>query len=272
MYEILRERSVISIAGEDRFKFLQGLISNDVEKLHSTKAIYACMLTPQGKYFVDMFLLNKPNEILLDIPLIRQDDLLKKLKIYKLRSNIVISEHSEYQVLSFIDESMNEKNVFEDPRTTLLGKRGLIKQDDLSKIVGSLKESKDAYDLLRINHFIPDGEKDLMTNKSFLLEYGLDQLNAIDYKKGCYVGQELVARAHYTGTIRKEIVQIRTSSNELPEISTKIFAGEQKLGTICSSVGNIGLALVRTEDVKNLSDGQVIMAADKIVKLNFREK
>ena len=126
------------------------------------------------------------------------------------------------------------------------------------------------HELNRIEHFIAEGEKDLVAGPSFPLEYGLDNLNAIDYKKGCYVGQELVARTHYLGEIRKQIVQV-TSNDKLPLLGTVIYAGEQKLGIICSSLKNKGLALIRTENVVNLDPTTKITADGQEIKLKFKE-
>lgn len=268
-YTLLTERSITRISGEDRFKFLQGLLSNDVNKLTPNEGIYACMLTPQGKYFADFFLYLDGESILLDIPAIRQEDILKKLNIYKLRSAVTIAPCSEYQVVSFLSE-LKAPEVFIDPRSKNLGMRGFIHESNLAELTKDMQNDQDAYDLARINNFIAEGEKDLIFEKSFLLEYGLDQLNAIDYNKGCYVGQELVARTHHRGVIRKQIVQVE-SQNKLPESGTEIYADEKKLGVICSSVNNKGLALIRTEDTINLDPKVKITANNQEIKLQFKE-
>ncbi len=274
MYTLLDNRSVLRISGEDRFKFLQGLLSNDINKLKSDDPLYACMLTPQGKYFADFFLIAEQDNILLDVPVSLKDAIIKKLNMYKLRSAVSITECPEYQVISFINEDeLNCDNslIFIDPRMLKLGKRGFILRSHLNEITNKLEYDKNAYDLSRIANFVAEGEKDLVSEQSFLLEYGLDELNAIDYKKGCYVGQELVARTHYRGVVRKQIVQVE-SERTLPELSTMIYAGKQKLGVICSSVGNRGLALIRTEDVINLDPQVVITANGQEIKLKFKEK
>ncbi len=274
MYSLLENRSILRIAGEDRFKFLQGLLSNDVNKLISGDPLYACMLTPQGKYFADFFLKSEDDSILLDVPAFLETAIVKKLNMYKLRSAVSITECPEYQVVSFINgDEFNGDNslIFTDPRLTKLGKRGFILSSELKEITARLKYDKNAYDLARIANFVAEGEKDLVSEQSFLLEYGLDELNAIDYKKGCYVGQELVARTHYRGVLRKQIVQVESEQN-LPELSTVIYAGEQKLGVVCSSVGSKGLGLVRSEDVLNLDPLAVITANGQQLKLTFKEK
>ena len=263
---LLTTRAVVRVGGEDRFKFLQGLLTNDINKLKSNQALYACMLTPQGKYFADFFLYADGDSILLDLPALRQEEIIKKLNIYKLRSAITLVPCPEYKVVAFLSEAAIPGVVFHDPRSIKMGMRGFVDQSKLANI----QYDKNAYDLTRIANFIAEGEKDLVPEQSFLLEYGLDDLNAIDYKKGCYVGQELVARTHHRGTIRKQVVQVESSS-DLPMPGTVIYAGEQKLGIMCSSVANKGLALIRTEDVLNLDSAAKITADEQEVKLIFKE-
>lgn len=269
-YTLLTERSIIRISGEDRFKFLQGLLSNDVNKLPPNEGLYACMLTPQGKYFADFFLYIDGESILLDLPDSRQEEIVKKLNIYKLRSAVTIEPCPEYKVISFLSK-VKAEGVFTDPRSKNLGKRGFIHESKLQELIKGMHHVQDAYDLARINNFIAEGDKDLIPEKSFLLEYGFDELNAIDYKKGCYVGQELVARTHYKGVIRKEIVQIE-AADKLPPLGTEIYAGEKKLGIICSSINNKGLALIRTEDTINLDNTVRITTDNQEINIKFKEQ
>lgn len=273
MYSILNERVVIAVTGQDRLKFLQGLISNDLNKLEENNAIYACMLTPQGKYFADFFLKKEQDKILIDIPKLRKEEIKNKLNIYKLRSLISI-EDTPYKVISLLTDDIknipHNNIIFQDPRSNKMGLRCFTTDSLLDGFSKNLKCNQDAYDLTRIDNFIAEGEKDLIPGKSFLLEYGLDGLNAIDYKKGCYVGQELVARMHYQGVIRKQITQIH-SKIDLPELGTLIYADQQKIGSICSSIKNKGLALIRTENVVNLSENSKITIEGQEVELKFQE-
>ncbi len=274
MYSLLAERSIIKITGEDKFKFLQGLLSNDLNKLEPNQALYACMLTPQSKYFADFFLYSHQASILLDVPALRQEEILKKLNLYKLRSAIALTPCPEYKIVAFLAEqdiSLLNEIIFNDPRSTKLGMRGFIPESNLEEVTKNLTHDQNAYDQARIANFIAEGEKDLIPGHSFLLEYGLDKLNAIDYKKGCYVGQELVARTHYRGTIRKEIVRVE-GENNLPELGTVIYAGEIKLGIICSSVHNKALALIRSEEAKNLAYNTEILVDGQKIKLIFQEE
>ena len=262
----LLNRAVVRVTGEDRFKFLQGLVSNDVTKLTANEGLYTCMLTPQGKYFSDFFLCLDDESILLDMPTLRQEEIIKKLNMYKLRSDVSFTLCPEHKVVAFLSDVTISGIVFLDPRSSSLGMRGFIHETQLT----NMQHDQNAYDLARIDNFIPEGEKDLIPEQSFLLEYGLDDLNAIDYKKGCYVGQELVARTHYRGTIRKQIAQVE-SNNNLPPLGTIVYSGEQKLGIVCSSVANRGLALIRLEELQNLDKAAKITANGQEIKLKFKE-
>lgn len=269
-YSILNERSIIKIAGEDRFKFLQGLITNDVYKLNHDKAIYACLLTPQGKYFADFFIYSEQDYFLVDIPAVRKDKILGKLNLYKLRSALTIASCAEYRVIFFsLAPQTNNHIIFADPRSQEIGFRGFILESELANITNNLEYNQHAYDLARINNFIAEGEKDLIPENSFILEYGLDKLNTVDFKKGCYVGQELVTRTHHRGVIRKQIVRVESDGN-LPKLGAIIYTGEKKLGILCSSVYNKGLALIRTEDVMSLNESAEIFVENQKIKLIFQ--
>jgi folate-binding protein YgfZ len=259
-YNWLKNRAVVKVVGVDSFKFLQGILTNDVNKLLKDQAIYACLLTPQGKYFADFFLYLVEDGVLMDLCVLRKEEILKKLKMYKLRSDVDFIDLPEYKVVSSFSVS-SEGAFFKDPRSSSLGMRGFVKEGNL--------EENDEYDLVRIANFIAEGDKDLIPEQSFLLEYGFDDLNAIDYKKGCYVGQELIARTHYRGEIRKQVVQIQ-AIDKLPALGTIIYRDEKKLGIVCSSVNNLGLALIRTEDVESLNENEKITADGKEVKLIFK--
>lgn len=259
-YVWLKNRAVVKVIGVDSFKFLQSILTNDLNKLRKDQAIYACLLTPQGKYFADFFLYCVEDGVLIDLYALRKEEILKKLNMYRLRSEVDFIDMPEYKVISSVSMSF-EGVFFKDPRSSSLGMRGFVKE-------GNLAEG-DEYDLARIANFIPEGDKDLIPEQSFLLEYGFDDLNAIDYNKGCYIGQELVARTHYRGEIRKQIVQVQ-AIDKLPVLGTIIYAGERKLGMICSSVGSLGLALIRSEDVKSLEKNVGITADGKEVKLIFK--
>ena len=190
----LKDRAIIEISGADRKKFLQGLITNDVEKTSATNLIYAVMLNAPGRFLYDFFIFDDGEKLVLDCLAARRDEIFQKLNFYKLRSQVVIKKNDELKVIS------NENGQgFLDPRNPKLGHRlyGNATCDSLTN-----------YELLRISLKVPESESDLTYEKSLILEFGFDDLNAIDYNKGCYVGQELTARTHYCGEIRKKIFHV----------------------------------------------------------------
>ena len=239
---LLPNRGIIKITGDDRASFLQGLITNDVKKLETQPVIYACLLTPQGKFLFDFFIYDKGEFLLLECQGDRIQELIKKLSLYKLRSKVALVDVSEmYQVVVGGVIEGRELEFTQDPRLPDLGMRGVI--SDLSEPVnGDLSD----YDLNRIVLGVPDGSSDLIVDKSILLENGLDELHAIDWRKGCYVGQELTSRTKYTGIVRKRLFPVDIEG-DLPPFGETIFWGDDKAGEMRSSLNNKGLALIRLE-------------------------
>lgn len=266
----LSERNCLIITGKDRFAFLQGLITNDIKMLEKQQAIYACILTPQGKYFADLFIINLKDQLLVDIPNSLSSELITKLNMYKLRSDITITLAENIKLLvsdKKLENFDKQVSFFIDPRAKLLGYRYYIKAIDIAEIA-DIEDSNKSYDLKRIELLIPEGEKDLINNKSFPLEFGLDNFNAFSFTKGCYVGQEVVSRTKYRGVIRKKIYKV-VADKELQQ-GQEIAINGNKIGVICSVVGNIGLALLYKESYANFTDSKV--EADIGYKLTIAEK
>lgn len=272
MYSVLENRAVMQIVGQDKQKFLQGLLSNDINKLTQQKAIYACLLTPQGKYFADFFLTSVQDSIFMDMPRVRQEEICKKLNLYKLRSDVQFIKRDDYKVIAIFEKDLTKVGdiFFQDPRSSEMGIRAFVTQEQLDKIALDYALNSDLYDLTRFDNFIAEGEEDLKAGQSFPLEFGFDELNAIDYQKGCYVGQELVARTHYLGVVRKEIVQV-FATKALPEHGALIFANEEKIGFLCSSLHNRGLALIKREAIATTEKEPEFRIEQNEVKLIFKE-
>jgi len=208
----LEDREILEIKGEDCKKFLQGLITNDINKASEANLIYSAMLSAQGRFLYDFFIFEKNNSVFLDCAKLRRDEIFTKFKFYKLRSKIEIIKNDEIKI--FWCQEKLEKNlsevcnnlIFKDPRHNELGFRFYCKND--------ISTTKDPakYNYQRISLKIPEDEKDLTQEKSIIAEFNFDNLNAIDYQKGCYIGQELTARTHYMGEIRKKIFHIKISN------------------------------------------------------------
>ncbi len=251
MIVVHQDRSIIEISGIERKTFLQGLITNDVNKISKNNLIYSVMLNAQGRFLYDFFIFEKEEILFLDCLNSRRDEILQKFKFYKLRTKVEFKKNDELIVGQDLEGELLQKNpeitTYPDPRSLVLGHRIYFLKSGLSdEALGSgLKPTKDQfqiqdesfYHLLRIKNKIPEGELDLTYEKSFILEFGFDDLNAIDYKKGCYVGQELTARTHHLGEIRKKIIHIVIDKNEAEkqelQKGSKLFSKEDS-----SSIGN----------------------------------
>jgi folate-binding protein YgfZ len=238
----LTSRTCHLISGEDAASFMQGLISNDVRRAEKGELVYASMLSPQGKFLHDFFIAAHENGFLIDIDKLRAGDFKKRLMLYKLRSKVDIRDH-EYQVFaSWHEPKLEMGKLYADPRHGALGLRIYSAQ-----ALASTASEAD-YHAYRIALGVPDGAIDLIPEKSFLLEWGIDQLHGVDYQKGCYVGQEVTARTHYRGQVKKA-PYIVSADHPLPPSGTLIYCGEKEVGELRSSAGNQGLALLRLEEV-----------------------
>lgn len=232
---LLNDRAILEISGSERKKFLQGLITNDIEKASESNLIYSAMLNAQGRFLYDFFIFENGEKLILDCFANRRDEIAKKLGFYKLRSQVEIKKNDELRIF------FNQENQgLADPRTPNLGHRLYT---TLTPNPLSLTPS---YHHIRISLKIPESEHDLTYEKSFILEFGFDDLNAIDYTKGCYVGQELTARTHYRGEIRKKIFHIMLQqtqhdsevslSQSKIEKNTEIYCEGKSVGVILSSI------------------------------------
>lgn len=249
-YTILPKRAVISLSGEDSIEFLQGLISNDARLLTGGNSIYAALLSPQGKFLHDFFLIPWQGKIFIDVQADRVSDLLGRLKIYRLRSKVEIALDESLCVAVVwggdlqISENENHK-IYADPRSQQLGFRAVGAKNSISDFCKQHScEEKDegAYEYFRLSLGVPD-TGDMVIDRSLLLECGFEQLHGVDFSKGCYVGQEVTARSKFRGQVRKAFYRV-SSADALPESGTKIMLGEKIAGEMRSSFGNIGMAMI----------------------------
>ncbi len=272
MFLIARDRALISLTGEDRQAFLQGLVSNDVAKATPTRAIYAAFLTAQGKYLHDIFIAVDGERLVIECEAARRADLLRRLTLYKLRSKVALAEENALSVgLYFGDDALGTLHLppeagqaraehggvaFVDPRLATLGARAYLPAASLPAETGSAED----YDRLRMSLGVPDGSRDLPVEKAILLENGFDELNAIDWDKGCYMGQELTARTRYRGLVRKRLMPVAIEG-PVPEFGAPLLLGDKEAGEMRSASGDVGLALVRLEA---LGQGVLISGASRL--------
>jgi folate-binding protein YgfZ len=258
MFLLARDRALISVSGADRIAFLQGLVSNDVAKVSAGRALYAAFLTAQGKYLHDIFIAAIGERLLIECEAPRRPDLVRRLSLYKLRSQVALSEENGLSVGLYFGEGalgalgLPETSgqarveqsgvVFVDPRLAALGARAYLSGVGLPTETATTAD----YDRLRISLGVPDGSRDLPVEKAILLENGFDELNAIDWDKGCYMGQELTARTRYRGLVRKRLMPV-TIEGPAPAFGAPLLLGEKEAGEMRSANGELGLALIRLE-------------------------
>ncbi len=244
----LSKRSIISVvgdakSGDDSLDFLQGLISNDARKLQAGAPLYAALLSPQGKFLHDFFLIKWGGKIFIDIAANRASDLLSRLKIYRLRSKVEISLETQLRVTVIWGEEVKtsentEQIIYQDPRLSALGYRTICLD------CNTANDEKE-YDKFRLSLGVPDTE-DMIIEKSLLLECGFEELHGVDFSKGCYVGQEVTARSKFRGQVRKSFYKISANS-DLPMIGTPIIAGGKSIGELRTSCENIGIGIINTD-------------------------
>ncbi|NSM56124.1 folate-binding protein YgfZ [Wolbachia endosymbiont of Atemnus politus] len=245
-YIPLPSRSVIVLYGPDTKDFLQGIITNDINKLDSQKAIYSLLLSPQGKYLYDFFLTEHGKYILLECENMYLQQIIEKLDLLKTYLKVKIKDVSAlYRVGVLFNTKSTECNesqvIFQDPRHKLLGMR-IIHKDEIKQPVGNFTQ----YEKVRIQNLVPDGAKDMVQNSSFPLQFLIDKVNGISLNKGCYIGQEVVNRMSRQEIFRRKLYLVE-GNDTLPNIGTKIMnENNEEVGELRSSVDNIGLVLLNT--------------------------
>lgn len=227
-------RKLFNITGAERTTFLQGMISNDMTKLKDG-LLYAAFLTPQGKFLSDFFLLERGETIILDAPASTADDLIRRLSMFKLRSDVQITT-SDLQVRRGTADA--PKDALSDPRHPDLGWRqyGEKSGDDGSD-----------WDLIRVAHCIPETGIELIANETFILEAGFERINGVDFKKGCYIGQEIVARMKHKTSLRKGLRTV-IIDGQAP-VGTQITTNGKPAGKLFTQAKGQAIAYLRFDRI-----------------------
>ncbi len=280
LYTELPARGAIEVAGEDRVSFLQGLVSNDVAKASPSRAIYAALLTAQGRYLFDFFVIALGDALYLDAEASRIAELQRRLSIYKLRAKVTLSDASarlavavawgdgarETLGLSGIGAAKGFAggSAYADPRLDALGVRFLARRDagfDAVAQAGFARTGDAAYDRHRLVLGVPDGTRDLPVEKALLLEAGFDELNGIDWQKGCYMGQEITARMKYRALVKKRLLPV-TIDGAIPAPGTIVTLDGSEAGELYSGRDGRALALLRLDAVDAAANGATLLAGD----------
>jgi folate-binding protein YgfZ len=258
-------RDLVDISGSDQRSFLQGLISQDVEKVTVDRSVYGTLLTPQGKYLHDFIIAARDSHLLFDAEPGRSEDLVARLSRFKLRADISFEPRPDLAVFALFGVgaadllSLNPNpgatapigdiTAMVDPRSAPLGVRLVGPLESLQNLLTGLAATEtnfDAYDQLRISLQVPDGSRDLDIEKSILLESNIDLLNGIDWEKGCYMGQELTARTKYRGLVKRSLLAFQADGNSAKS-GDDVLSGDKVVGEVRSTNGDCFLASVRID-------------------------
>ena len=281
-YTLLDDRGLLAVDGKDGREFLQGLISNDTDRIAPNCAIYAALLTPQGKYLHDFFVLQFAGALVLDCERERLDDLKKRLAIYKLRARVELKDLSgDFAVAAVTGDSTAEAFglvaepgrattfvgglVYVDPRLAAAGARAVLPRTEAKQTLadaGFSVAGDGEYDALRLALGLPNGSLDLVVEKSILLESGFGELNGVEWQKGCYMGQELTARTKYRGLVKKRLVPVAVDG-PLPEPGTPVMRDGKEAGEMRSGADGRALALMRLEHLEDA--GATFTAGDAVI-------
>ena len=260
---LLEDRSVIVLSGPEARPFLQGLITNDIEKVAPGRAIYAALLTPQGKILFDFLIAEGDGALLLDCHRDTRDALIKRLTMYRLRSKVQIEARDQLAILAGLTGIPAVRGVtFIDPRLPALGHRTI---GTVAEVAATIANAE-AYHDHRLDLGVPEAG-DFGSDRMFALDADLDELHAIDFEKGCYVGQELTARMKHRGTARKRLLPVATEDGgDLPGGDISVMADGRALGEIVSTHGALGFALIRLDKLEEFG-GISLRAGEKSVRV-----
>ena len=274
----LSDRGVVSVSGADAEKLLQGLVTNDLGGLAAdpeqmtfdAEARHAGLLSPQGKILFEFFCVRTPEGFVLDVLLEKAAELVKRLTMYKLRAAAEIKDASgQFKCLALWGPDAHSSGptkgtiAFRDPRHPDLGQRILAEArfaTDIASATNGMKASPEAYIARRIALGVPEGGKDYDFGDAYPHEANFDLLHGVSFIKGCYVGQEIVARMQHKTTIRKRVVPV-TGQAALAADRPDITAGGVSIGKLGSVAGTSGLAMLRLDRAAEFTDKGVTLMA-----------
>lgn len=261
----LPHRALVAVGGEDRIAFLQGMISNDMRHVEAGQAMWAAFLTPQGKFLHEFFVVPHRDLVLLECERARRDDLVTRLSRFKLRAKVTLAPLDTLEVgAAWGDEATaaletaeqpgtvaerGDGVLYTDPRLLGAGVRFALRPEQVRDLAMTAA-APEAYDGHRIPLGLPDGSRDMEVDKALLLENGFEELRGVDFKKGCYIGQELTARTHYRALIKKRLMPV-TIDGATPPPGEALMLDGKDAGEMKSAAGGQGLALIRLDAWKS---------------------
>jgi folate-binding protein YgfZ len=290
----LSDRGVVRVSGADARPFLDGLVTCDLDKVGPDRPRFGALLTPQGKLLFDFLLFEAPQDagggFYLDCLRFMAPDLAKRLGFYKLRAKVAVEDLSEtLAVVAGWGDAPKPDDaiglVGGDPRLKALGWRAIVAAEDAAALASPAEgeaESREArpgegesatpghgaYHAHRVALGVPEGGKDFLFNDTFPHEALMDQLNGIDFDKGCYIGQEVVSRMQHRGTARTRIVPVVYEDGFTAEPWSEVTAGERRLGKVGTGANGRGLVMIRLDRAADaLAAGETIRAGGMPVRI-----
>ena len=274
---LLPDRGVVKVAGDDARRFLHGLVTADVSTLAPGEARFAALLTPQGKIIADFIIAEAEaadgGGFFLDCPRALAQTLVQKLTLYRLRARITIEDLSDTLAVMAVWDGTGATEcglLFTDPRLLALGLRCILPPDlasDAAAELGAVLTDAAAYESHRIALGVPRGGQDFIYGDAFPHDTDMDQLGGVDFKKGCYIGQEVVSRIEHRGTARTRIVPV-AYEGFAPEAGMGVTAGEKTVGMLGSTAEGRGVAMLRLDRAEDaLASGTPLMAGGVALRI-----
>lgn len=261
-YTELEHRALVGLSGEGRVAFLQGLVSADVTRANEATSLYGALLTPQGKFLYDFFLQGADEFLTMEVEREGRQDFRQRLARFRLRSKIALADRDDWRVYAAFGAdaaaalglspergatlSFDDGVVMVDPRLASAGIRAWLPSAEKFRALGFTRVEPAQWDLHRIGLGLADGRRDLVAEKTILLEAGFDELQGVDWEKGCFMGQEMTARSKYRGQIKKRLM-IVAIDGPAPAPGSLIHRGDQEVGEMRSHAGQLGLAVIRLD-------------------------
>ena len=257
-------RRVILVGGAEACDFLQSILTANLETMARGALCPGALLTPQGRILADMMILRDENGFRLECDAARADDLFTRLRRYRLRRPVILEKMDDHQVWLGWNGAPAPAGAASDPRHPDLGWRW-IGTGDPTPIDGAVTATLGDWHALRIAAGVPQGPLDLQPERALMLEAGLDRLGAVDFEKGCYVGQEVTARTHYRGLVKRRIIPLAVDgANPSPDSSIK--EADKVIGRVLSQAatadGALCLAAMKLSDIHRLMEDASSLTAD----------
>ncbi|MCX5479273.1 folate-binding protein [Kaistia geumhonensis] len=253
---VLADRGVVRIGGAEARGFLQNIVTTDMDRVAVDRAGFGALLSPQGKILADFLVFADDGGFLIDLPKAALADFVKRMTLYRLRAKVEIADLSTERKVAVFWRGDAPDGAVPDPRLAELGHRAILPGD------ASLENetSADAWHAHRIALGVPEGGRDFAFGEAFPHDVDMDDLDGLDFRKGCYVGQEIVSRMQHRGTARRRAV-IVTGEGALPDAGTSVEGNGKALGAMGSHAGATGIALLRLDRTRLALDSGATISA-----------